>query len=190
RRMAAEAGSNELVSVVALLGAAVVTVPLFRRLGLGSVLGYLAAGLAIGPFGLGWFSNPQAILHVAELGVVMFLFIIGLEMRPSHLWKLRHDIFGLGAAQILACALLLTGVGLAFGFPLAVSFIGAMGFVLTSTAIVMQLLAERGDIALPHGQKIVSILLFEDLLIVPLLILVAFLSPHAAAADGGPRTVP
>ena len=181
--MAAESGSSDLVNVVALLGAAVVAVPLFRRLGLGSVLGYLAAGLAIGPFGLGWFSDPQAILHVAELGVVMFLFVIGLEMRPSHLWSLRRQIFGLGTAQIVACALALTGVGLAFGYAPMVSFIGAMGFVLTSTAIVMQLLAERGDIALPHGQKIVSVLLFEDLLIVPLLVLVALLSPTPGGAD-------
>jgi glutathione-regulated potassium-efflux system protein KefB len=177
--MAAESGSNELVQVVALLGAAVVMVPVFRRLGLGSVLGYLAAGLVIGPFGLGWFSEPQSILHVAELGVVMFLFLIGMEMRPSHLWSLRHEIFGLGAVQITACTLALTGVGLAFGFPLAVSFISGMGFVLTSTAIVMQLLTERGDVALPNGQKIVSVLLFEDLLIVPLLAIVAFMSPQA-----------
>ncbi|HZX75889.1 monovalent cation:proton antiporter-2 (CPA2) family protein [Lysobacter sp.] len=175
----ADAGSNDLVRVVALLGAAVVAVPLFRRLGLGSVLGYLAAGLVIGPFGLGWFADPQAILHVAELGVVMFLFVIGLEMRPSHLWGLRRQIFGLGTAQIVACTLALTGVGLMFGYSPTVAFIGAMGFVLTSTAIVMQLLAERGDVALPHGQKIVSVLLFEDLLIVPLLVLVALLAPGA-----------
>ncbi|HEY1142166.1 MAG TPA: cation:proton antiporter, partial [Lysobacter sp.] len=164
----AEVGSTDLVKVVALLGAAVVAVPVFRRLGLGSVLGYLAAGLAIGPFGLGWFSDPQAILHIAELGVVMFLFVIGLEMRPSHLWSLRRQIFWLGTLQIAACTAALTGVGLLFGYEPVVAFIGAMGFVLTSTAIVMQLLAERGDIALPHGQKIVSVLLFEDLLIVPL----------------------
>lgn len=176
----ADAGSNDLVRVVALLGAAVVAVPLFRRLGLGSVLGYLAAGLVIGPFGLGWFADPQAILHVAELGVVMFLFVIGLEMRPSHLWSLRRQIFGLGTVQIVACTLALTGVGLVFGYSPTVAFIGAMGFVLTSTAIVMQLLAERGDVALPHGQKIVSVLLFEDLLIVPLLVLVALLAPGAA----------
>ncbi len=167
--MSVESTTSDLVKVVALLGAAVVAVPIFRRLGLGSVLGYLAAGLLIGPFGLGWFSDAQAILHVAELGVVMFLFVIGLEMRPSHLWSLRGEIFGLGTLQILACAAALTGVGLAFGYPLPVSFIGAMGFVLTSTAVVMQLLGERGDIALPRGQRIVSILLFEDLLIVPLL---------------------
>jgi len=187
--MSAESGASQLVSVVALLGAAVVTVPLFRRLGLGSVLGYLAAGLAIGPFGLKWFSDPQSILHVAELGVVMFLFVIGLEMRPSHLWSLRKQIFGLGALQIAVCTLLLTGVGLAFGYSLPVSFIGGMGFVLTSTAVVMQLLAERGDVALPNGQKVVSILLFEDLLIVPLLVLVAFMSPQVVQPEEGSRWV-
>jgi glutathione-regulated potassium-efflux system protein KefB len=183
--MSAESGASQLVSVVALLGAAVVAVPIFRRLGLGSVLGYLAAGLAIGPFGLKWFSDPQSILHVAELGVVMFLFVIGLEMRPSHLWSLRKQIFGLGALQIAVCTLLLTGVGLLFGYSLPVSFIGGMGFVLTSTAVVMQLLAERGDVALPNGQRVVSILLFEDLLIVPLLVLVAFMSPQVVEPQEG-----
>ncbi len=182
--MAVEAATSELVKVVALLGAAVVMVPLFRRAGLGSVLGYFAAGLAIGPFGLGWFSDPQAILHTAELGVVMFLFVIGLEMRPSHLWSLRKEIFGLGTLQIVTCALVLTSIAKLFGLPWQVAFIGATGFVLTSTAVVMQLLAERGDIALPSGQKIVSILLFEDLLIVPLLALVAWMGPSAGSADG------
>ncbi|NIJ70718.1 monovalent cation:proton antiporter-2 (CPA2) family protein [Xanthomonas sp. 60] len=182
--MAVEGATSELVKVVALLGAAVVMVPLFRRFGLGSVLGYFSAGLIIGPFGLGWFSDPQAILHTAELGVVMFLFVIGLEMRPSHLWSLRREIFGLGTAQIVTCAVVLTLVAKLFGLPWQVAFIGAAGFVLTSTAVVMQLLAERGDIALPPGQKIVSILLFEDLLIVPLLALVAFMGPTAANEGG------
>lgn len=184
--MAAEAGASDLVAVVSLLGAAVVAVPLFKRLGLGSVLGYLAAGLAIGPFGLGWFSDAQTILHVAELGVVMFLFVIGLEMRPSHLWSLRRAIFGLGSLQVVVCGALLTLVGVAFGFSWPVSFVSAMGFVLTSTAIVMQLLGERGDIAAPRGQKIVAILLFEDMLIVPLLALVVFMAPDtgAMAAEG------
>jgi glutathione-regulated potassium-efflux system protein KefB len=179
--MSVEMGSGELVKLVALLGAAVVMVPIFRRIGLGSVLGYFAAGLLIGPFGFGWFSDPQSILHVAELGVVMFLFVIGLEMRPSHLWGLRREIFGLGSLQILTCAVALTCVARGFGWPWPVAFVAAGGFVMTSTAIVMQLLGERGDIALPRGQKIVSILLFEDLLIVPLLALVAFLSPGANA---------
>lgn len=113
--MAAE-GASSLVQVVALLGAAVIAVPLFKRLGLGSVLGYLAAGLIIGPFGFGLFTDPQAILHVAELGVVIFLFVIGLEMHPSHLWHLRKQIFGLGSLQVILAAVLLTGVGVAFGF--------------------------------------------------------------------------
>ena len=180
--MTAEGSAGQLLPAVMLLGAAVVAVPLFKRLGLGSVLGYLAAGLAIGPFGLGWFRDPQTILHTAELGVVMFLFVIGLEMRPSHLWGLRREIFGLGNLQVVVCGALLTAVGIGFGFPWAVSFVCATGFVLTSTAIVMQLLGERGDIAAPRGQKIVAILLLEDMLIVPLLALVAFLSPQAAAA--------
>ena len=186
--MAADAHdtTGQLVQLVALLGAAVVTVPLFRRFRLGSVLGYLAAGLAIGPFGLGWFSDPQAILHVAELGVVMFLFVIGLEMRPSHLWALRRQIFGLGALQILLATTALTLVAYAFGFPWPVAFVGAAGFVMTSTAVVMQLLSERGEIALPHGRKIVSVLLFEDLLIVPLLASIAFLSPTPEAAADAP----
>lgn len=188
--MAAEAGSGSLIQVVSLLGAAVVAVPLFKRLGLGSVLGYLAAGLAIGPFGAGLFTDPQSILHTAELGVVMFLFVIGLEMRPSHLWNLRRSIFGLGSLQVVVCGALLTLVGVAFGLSWPVSFISAMGFVLTSTAIVMQLLGERGDLAAPRGQKIVAILLFEDLLIVPLLALVAFMAPPAVgevAASAGAR---
>ncbi|KPN19908.1 potassium transporter [Xanthomonas sp. Mitacek01] len=186
--MAAEAHAttSQLISVVALLGAAVVAVPLFRKLRLGSVLGYLAAGLAIGPFGFGWFSDPQAILHVAELGVVMFLFVIGLEMRPSHLWSLRRQIFGLGAMQICLAIAALTVVMTLFGFDWRIAFVGASGFVMTSTAVVMQLLSERGEIALPHGQKIVSVLLFEDLLIVPLLALIAFLAPTPEAAADAP----
>ena len=175
--MAAEAGGTQLVQVVALLAAGVVAVPLFKRLGLGSVLGYLAAGLAIGPFGAGLFSDPAAILHVAELGVVMFLFIIGLEMQPTRLWSLRHDIFGLGLAQVLVCSGLLTGVGLLFGLSLPVAFVGASGFVLTSTATVMLLMDERGETVTPRGQKVVSILLLEDLAIVPLLLIVALMAP-------------
>jgi glutathione-regulated potassium-efflux system protein KefB len=186
--MAAEEHGNELVQVVALLGAGVVAVPIFKRLGLGSVLGYLAAGLAIGPFGLGLFTDAQAILHVAELGVVMFLFIIGLEMEPSRLWSLRREIFGLGVLQVLACVGLLTGLGVAAGLPVAASAVAAAGFTLSSTAIVAQLLEERGDTSTPLGQRIVSILLLEDLAIVPLLALVAFLAP-TAVHDGGSRWI-
>jgi len=178
--MAAEAQGTELVQVVALLAAGVIAVPIFRRIGLGSVLGYLAAGLAIGPFGFRLFTDPQAILHIAELGVVMFLFVIGLEMQPSRLWSLRKEIFGLGVAQVLACGFLLTLTGMAWGLSPLVSFFASMGFVLTSTATVMQLLDERREVSSPRGQRIVSILLLEDLAIVPLLILVTLLTPGAA----------
>ena len=169
----ADASGFGLGHAVILLGAGVAAVPLFRRLGLGSVLGYLSAGLLIGPFGLGFFADTEALLHIAELGIVMFLFLIGLEMRPSKLWKLRRQIFGLGAGQVLACGVLLTGVGIAAGFAPAVAAVGAMGFVLSSTAVIMQTLEEEGEATTPEGQRAISILLLEDLAIVPLLALVA-----------------
>lgn len=187
---AAEGAANggvDLIQVVALLGAGVVAVPLFKRLGLGSVLGYLAAGLALGPFGLRVVSDPEAIFSAAELGVVMFLFIIGLEMEPGKLWSLRRQIFGLGIVQVVACGALLTGIGILLGFTPVVAFVAGMGFVLTSTAVVMQVLGERGALAAPGGQKIVSVLLLEDLAIVPLLAVIAILTPSAGPQDGTSR---
>jgi len=188
--MAAEAAhatslATELIQVVSLLGAGVIAVPIFKRLGLGSVLGYLAAGLVIGPFGVGLFSDAGAILHVAELGVVMFLFIIGLEMQPTRLWGLRREIFGLGALQVAVCGAALTAFGVMLGFSPAISFVAGMGFVLSSTAIVMQLLDENAATATPAGQRIVSILLLEDLAIVPLLAAVAFLAPGGGEETAG-----
>ena len=182
---AAEAASHgiDLVPVVVLLAAGVIAVPLFRRLGLGSVLGYLAAGLLLGPSGLGIIHDPSSVLAAAELGVVMFLFIIGLEMEPSRLWALRKQIFGLGVIQVAICGGLLTGVGVLLGFAPVVAFVFGMGFVLTSTAIVMQILGERGELSTDGGQKIVSILLLEDLAIVPLLAVIAILAP--SGEDGG-----
>ncbi|WP_288997033.1 monovalent cation:proton antiporter-2 (CPA2) family protein [uncultured Psychrobacter sp.] len=185
--MSAEATSISLLSPVILLTAAVISVPLIKRLGLSSVLGYLIAGLIIGPFGLAFFYDSESILHIAELGIVMYLFVTGLEMRPSYLWSLRKEIFGLGTLQISACSLGLMAVGLAYGYSWQVSFVCAAGFVLTSTAIVMQLLGDRGDIAQPRGQKIVSILLFEDLLIVPLLAIVAFIAPNQVVESTSAR---
>lgn len=169
--------ATDLGKVVILLGAAIIAVPIFRKIGLGSVLGYLAGGLLIGPFGFNFFNDPHTIVHIAELGVVMFLFIIGLEMHPEHLWQLRRQIFGLGALQVLGATVLMTLVVMAFGFSWRTAFVGAAGFVLTSTAIVMQTLGENNELSAPKGQSMVSILLFEDLLIVPLLALLTFLSP-------------
>ncbi|MBU4135883.1 MAG: monovalent cation:proton antiporter-2 (CPA2) family protein [Alphaproteobacteria bacterium] len=179
-----ETTSMGLGHAVALLAAMVVAATLFRRFGLGAVLGYLAAGLLIGPSGLGVVSDPKSVLHVAEFGVVMFLFIIGLEMRPARLWSLRKEIFGLGAVQVLACALLLTGLAMLAGLAWYAALIAGFGFALSSTAIVMQLLQERNENAEPGGQRVVSILLFEDLAIVPLLALVAVLAGAWGSAVG------
>ncbi|WP_295045412.1 monovalent cation:proton antiporter-2 (CPA2) family protein [uncultured Paracoccus sp.] len=171
------------------MGAAVIAVPLFRRLGLGSVLGYFAAGALVGPSLLGLFTDPETILHFAELGVVMFLFIIGLELRPQKLWTMRGQIFGLGLAQVSLAVALLTAAGmLLFGLPLVTAFVAGAGFVLSSTAVIMSTLQDRGEIASAEGQKAVSILLFEDLLIVPLLAIVAVLAP-GGGTEGGAMAV-
>ncbi len=180
----AETGIAEMVApAVVLLGSAVVAVPLFRRLGLGSVLGYFAGGLLVGPSALGIFTDPATILHISELGVVMFLFLIGVEMRPQRLWTMRAQIFGLGLVQVLVCMALLTAAGLALGLPQHAAFIAGSGFVLSSTAVIVSVLQERGELATAQGQKAMSILLLEDLAIVPLLAVVSLLA--ARGADSG-----
>ncbi|WSG98216.1 monovalent cation:proton antiporter-2 (CPA2) family protein (plasmid) [Rhizobium johnstonii] len=183
--MAEASLGQTIVPAIVLMGAAVVSVPLFRRLGLGSVLGYFAAGVLVGPSALGLFSDALSILHFSELGVVMFLFVIGLELRPHKLWAMRGHIFGLGLTQVaLATACLsLTGT-IVFGLPSPVAFIAGAGFVLSSTAVIMSVLQDRGEISSVEGQKSVSILLFEDLMIVPLLAVVAFLSPLSREQSG------
>jgi glutathione-regulated potassium-efflux system protein KefB len=186
--MAVDSQGSELMSAVALLGAAVVAVPIFKRVGLGSVIGYLVAGIAIGPFGLELFHEPEQILGVAEFGVVLLLFVIGLELKPSRLWSLRADIFGLGAAQVIVCGALLTGAGILFGLSPAVAFVAAAGMALSSTAIVMQILEERGETTETHGQKIFAILLLQDLAIVPLLAALAVIAPYHVD-DGQSRLV-
>ena len=182
----ADASLGETIGpAVTLLGAAVVAVPLFRRLGLGSVLGYFAAGLLVGPSVLGLFADAQSILHFSELGVVMFLFVIGLELRPLKLWAMRGQIFGLGLVQVgLAIAVLTLTAALILGLQTSAAFVAGAGFVLSSTAVVMSLLQDRGEIATGEGQKSVAILLFEDLMIVPLLAVVAFLSPLSQGQEG------
>jgi len=186
--VATESAALDLGHAVALLAAAVIAVPLFRKLGLGAVLGYLCAGLLIGPFGLALFRDPQAILHVAELGVVLFLFLIGLEMRPGKLWALRREIFGLGVRAGAGVRRAAVRGRLAFGWPPAVAVIGAMGFVLSSTAVIMKMLDEQGETATPAGQRAVSILLLEDLTIIPLLALIALFLTRAGHGRGGCAT--
>ena len=177
--VAAQAASGiDLIQVVALLAAGVIAVPIFKRAGLGSVLGYLAAGLAIGPFGMRLIADPEAILHVSELGVVMFLFIVGLEMEPSRLWALRKQIFGLGVVQVALCGALLTGAGMLLGL-LAGGGVHRRHGLRADLDRHRHATADRARrLATPGGQKIVSILLLEDLAIVPLLAVVALLSPQ------------
>lgn len=182
----AHLASSELGKIVVLLVTSITIVPLFKRIGLGSVLGYLVAGCLLGPSVLGLFQDPQAIVHLAELGVVMFLFIIGLEMHPELLWSMRKAIFGRGFLQVAVCGTLLTFAGIyLLGLRKEVAFIAGMGFTLSSTAIVMQVLEDKGISATVKGQRIVSTLLFEDLAIVPLLASIAFLVPEKAGADQG-----
>lgn len=176
--MAEQSLAETIGPAVALMGAAVIAVPLFRRLGLGSVLGYFAAGVVVGPSVLGLFADANSILHFSELGVVMFLFVIGLELRPPKLWAMRGQIFGLGMVQVAAATAALTLAGIAvLDLSATVAFVAGAGFVLSSTAVIMSVLQDRGEMSSPAGQKSVAILLFEDLMIVPLLALVALMSP-------------
>ncbi len=166
---------------LALMAAACVFVPLFRKLGLGTILGYLVAGLVIrAALSDGMSEHPEELLHFAEFGVVLFLFVIGLELRPRLLWQMRSDIFGLGLAQVLLCAAVIAPAALAFGFSLNAAIIVGLGFALSSTALVMQLLEERHERNTEHGRKTFAILLFQDLAIVPLLLAAALLAPSGA----------
>ncbi len=164
-----------------LLAAAVIAVPICKRLGLGSVLGYLAAGVVIGPIAQ-MIVDANSILHVAELGVVFFLFIVGLELKPARLWSMRADIFGLGASQVILTGSLLTVLLTVFGWRLEPALIIAFGLALSSTAFGMQILGERNDMSSSYGRKAFSILLFQDLAIVPMLAMIPLLSP---ASDAG-----
>jgi monovalent cation:proton antiporter-2 (CPA2) family protein len=177
-----------LAQTAILLAAAVVTVSLFRFARLSSILGYVAAGLAIGPWGLNLIGDVSRIMQVAEFGIVLLLFIIGLELQPTRLWVMRRLVFGLGAAQVLVCALLLGlaawGLGQA---PVAAAVIG-FGLSLSSTPLVLQVLAERHQLKTQYGRAAFGILLFQDLAVLPALALLPLMAPLAAAgaahADG------
>ena len=163
------------------LAAAVIAVPIARALGLGAIIGYLAAGIAIGPWGLALVSNVQDILHFAEFGVVLMLFLVGLELQPGRLWSLRRPILGLGMAQMAGCALLLWGCAWALGLPWRVALVGALGLALSSTAIALQVLNERNLLRTDSGQKAFSILLFQDVAAIPILALLPLLGVAARA---------
>ncbi|MEM5500129.1 monovalent cation:proton antiporter-2 (CPA2) family protein [Ahrensia kielensis] len=168
---------------VLILGAAVVAAPLFKKLGLGTVLGYLAAGVVIGPV-LRLVTDAEQVLQVSELGVVFLLFIIGLELKPSRLWSLRRDIFGIGLLQVFLTGVALTSLAvLLTDKGIAASAVIGFGLALSSTAFALQVLEERGEMNRQHGQKSFAILLFQDLAIVPLLAVIPLLAPFATETD-------
>ena len=173
---------NLLQEAVIYLIAALVAVPISRKLGFGSVLGYLAAGIIIGPFGLGFIKDGEHILHFAELGVVFLLFVIGLELQPSRLWVLRRMVFGLGGTQALISAGAIAAIGLLFGLDLTGAVLVGFILALSSTALVLQLLAERKELTTTHGRAAFAILLFQDLAVIPL---IAILPMLGAAANQG-----
>ncbi|MBN1206013.1 MAG: cation:proton antiporter [Myxococcaceae bacterium] len=174
-----------LPQALVFLAAAVVAVPLFKRLGLGSVLGYLAAGMIIGPWGIGVISDVESILHFAEFGVVLLLFLIGLELQPSRLWELRKSVFGLGGMQVLGTGALLTAAGLLLGLKPTTAVIIGLGLSLSSTAFALQLLAEKNELPTEYGRASFGILLFQDLAVIPLLALLPILG-----ASDTPSTEP
>jgi glutathione-regulated potassium-efflux system ancillary protein KefC len=172
-----------LVNSFIYLAAAVIAVPLAKKLGLGSIIGYLAAGIAIGPWGLGLVTNVQDILHFAEFGVVLMLFLIGLELEPKRLWTLRRPIFGWGSAQVLGCAALLTGAAMAFDVNWQTALVAGLGLALSSTAIALQAIGERNLMPTSSGQAGFSILLFQDVAAIPILALLPLLGTVAAVSE-------
>ena len=165
------------------LAAGVIAVPIFKRIGLGSVLGFLAAGMVIGPWGFKLVSHPEAVLHFAEFGVVLLLFLVGLELNPARLWQLRRPIFGMGATQVASTMAAVAAIGWALELPLMVVVVAGMGFAMSSTAIALATLQERRLLATPGGQAGFAVLLFQDLAVIPLALLLALLAP-GASSDG------
>lgn len=163
---------QSLTTFAALLLASVLFVPLFKRAGLGTVLGYLAVGMLIGPYGVKLVRDPDNLLHTAELGVVLLLFVIGLELKPSRLWALRKSVFGLGAMQLFGVAAALAAAGLYTGLSLSAAALVGIILALSSTAFVLPTLAERRELSTRYGREAFAILLFQDLSVIPLLALI------------------
>lgn len=178
--------SDFLIQSATYLGAAAVAVPVFNRLKLGSILGFLAAGVAVGPFGLNLLHQPEGVFHIAELGVVLFLFVIGLELSLSRLWSMRKQIFGLGAAQmavtggVIACLFVFADV-----MPAPAAAIAGFSLAFSSTAFALQWMKDRGELSTAYGRQSFSVLLFQDLAVIPLLAAV----PFVAGAGGGENSV-
>jgi glutathione-regulated potassium-efflux system ancillary protein KefC len=178
-----EHGTPWLLSSLIFLGAAVIAVPLSRLLGLGSIIGYLAAGIAIGPWGLKLVTDPQAMLHFAEFGVVLMLFLVGLELEPKRLWALRRPIFGWGSVQLLGSAALITAIAVAAGVDWRLALVAGLGLGMSSTAIGLGVLNERNLMPTSAGQSVLSVALLQDIAAIPILAVVPLLA-LASASDG------
>jgi len=173
-----------LAQALIYLAAAVIAVPLSKRLGLGSVLGFLLAGVAIGPWGLKLIGDVEAMLHFSEIGVVLLLFLVGLELNPKRLWSLRNSIFGMGTLQVVATMLVVAGIGVALGQTFAISLVAGMGFAMSSTAIALATLEEKNLLPTPGGQASFSVLLFQDMAVIPLMLLLSLMAPTRAGSAG------
>jgi glutathione-regulated potassium-efflux system ancillary protein KefC len=179
--------SSWLYGVLVYLAAAVVAVPLARLMGLGAIIGYLGAGILIGPWGLKLVTDPADMLHVAEFGVVLMLFLVGLELEPRRLWSLRKPIFGWGSVQLFGSAAVMTAIGVAFGVDWRLSLVAGLGLAMSSTAIGLGVLAERNLMATTSGQSILSVALLQDVAAIPILALIPAIAIGGAAQahDGG-----
>ena len=176
--------TDYLADILILLAVAVIAIPVFQRLRLGSVLGYLAAGAIVGPWGLGFIDQIEEIRHIAEFGVVFLLFIIGIELQPARLWAMRRMVFGLGTAQVMVTGLVIAGLALLFDQPLSAAVIIGFGLALSSTAFGLQILTDRGEMGTAHGRTAFSVLLLQDLAVVPLLTLVSLLGAETPLLEG------
>ncbi len=182
--MDAGSGTTWLQSSLVYLTAAVLAVPLARLAGLGSIIGYLAAGIVIGPWGLKLVTDAQAMLHFAEFGVVLMLFLVGLELEPKRLWALRRPIFGWGSVQLLGSAAVIAAIGMAFGADWRLALVAGFGLALSSTAIGLGVLNERNLMSTTAGQGVLSVALLQDIAAIPILALVPLMAVSGAADAG------
>ncbi len=172
-----------LYSALIFLACAVLFVPIFQKLGLGSVLGYLLGGIVIGPWGFGFITNVEDILHFSEFGIVLFLFLIGLELEPKRLWSLRVPIFGLGSLQVLLTTTVFAIGASLLGWSWQISLLAGMGFALSSTAIALQVLKERNTLQSKAGNSAFSILLFQDIAVIPMIAVLPLLALSSNVVD-------
>ncbi|AXR60028.1 monovalent cation:proton antiporter-2 (CPA2) family protein [Leptospira mayottensis] len=171
---------NLLVTLIVFLSAAVISVPFFKKIGLGSVVGYLIGGIIIGPWGIGLITNVDSILHLSEFGVILLLFLIGLELKPQRLWILRKPVFGLGGLQVILTFFFFFTILSFLGMEKSQVIVISISISLSSTAFALQLLGEKNELKTIHGRSAFAILLFQDLAVIPIMATLPFLAESAA----------